>query len=164
MDSADAIKDWIAQNPELKNFDVPMLSDKENDIAGQFGVMLKNETDLPGYCANSVFIIDKYDKVRYHEALDQRMLIDIKEIKRIVRAFQATDNGQTIAMPTWKSDTDNVPNSRSAIRKIYQNSYGSKKGQVSQTQDKSSEDVVTKECDANSSWSYSYGMLACEPN
>lgn len=167
MDSAETIKDWIAQNPELAQFDVPMLSDKENDIAGQFGVLMTDEADHPGsgYCANAVFIIDKFDKVRYHEALDPRMMLDIKEIKRLVKAFRATDGGKTIALPTWKEESDSVANSRSAIRTRYKLMYGSRL--FIHVNDNKEEDVRTErsvECSDKSSWGYNYGVLKCDEN
>ena len=61
MDSYEVIQDWIKKTPELKHFDVPMLSDKENDLAGQFGCLFGEQMDGedhpgPGYCANAVFI------------------------------------------------------------------------------------------------------------
>ena len=62
MDSYEVIQDWIKKTPDLKDFDVPMLSDKKNDLAGQFGCLLgeqfKGEDHPgPGYCANSVSLL-----------------------------------------------------------------------------------------------------------
>ena len=40
MDSVETIKDWIRDTNGMSDFDVPMLSDKENDLARQFGVSI----------------------------------------------------------------------------------------------------------------------------
>ena len=52
-----------------------------------------NEMDHPGsgYCANSVFIIDKYDRVRYHPGLDARRRVQgLDELARVDNALKAT--------------------------------------------------------------------------
>ena len=118
MDSPQAIQDWTKTLPD---FDVPMLSDKENDIAKKFGVLMgTNEVDHPGsgYCANSVFVIDKFDRVRYHSVLDARCVHDLDELARVVNALKATDSGK-IAMAGWKGESDSVTNTRGEIMNWY---------------------------------------------
>ena len=119
MDSPQAIQDWTKALPD---FDVPMLSDKENDIAKKFGVLMtvKEEVDHPGsgYCANSVFVIDKFDRIRYQSILDARCLHDIDELARVVNALKATDSGK-LAMAGWKKDSDSVENTKSEIMNWY---------------------------------------------
>ena len=39
MDTTQAIFDWLDTNPDLKEFDVPLMSDKTADIGRQFGVL-----------------------------------------------------------------------------------------------------------------------------
>lgn len=124
MDSYEVIQDWIKKTPDLKDFDVPMLSDKKNDLAGQFGCLLgeqfKGEDHPgPGYCANSVFIVDGNDRVRYHSVLDARLGHDLDEIARVVKAFKATDGGSSLAMSTWKDSSDSVENSKDRIKEWY---------------------------------------------
>ena len=118
MDSPQAIQDWTKVLPD---FDVPMLSDKENDIAKKFGVLMgTNVMDHPGsgYCANAVFVIDKYDKVRYHSVLDARCVHDLDELARVVNALKATDSGK-LAMAGWKTESDSVANTRRDIMNWY---------------------------------------------
>jgi len=120
MDSPQAIQDWTK---DLPDFDVPMLSDKENDIAKKFGVLMgmgTNEMDHPGsgYCANSVFIIDKFDRVRYHSVIDARCAHDLNELARVVNALKATDSGK-LAMAGWKKESDSVTNTRREIMNWY---------------------------------------------
>ena len=118
MDSPQAIQDWTK---ELPDFDVPMLSDRENDIAKKFGVLMAtNEMDHPGsgYCANSVFVIDKFDRVRYHSVLDARCVHNLDELARVVNALKATDTGK-LAMAGWKTESDSVANTRREIMNWY---------------------------------------------
>ena len=124
MDSYEVIQDWLKKTPGLEEFDVPMLSDKKNDLAGQFGCLfgeqMKGEDHPgPGYCANAVFIIDRNDRVRYHEVLDARLMLDLDEIARVVRALMATDGGNKLAMPTWKDNSDSVMNSKEKVKEFY---------------------------------------------
>ena len=118
MDSPQTIQDWTK---DLPDFDVPMLSDRENDIAKKFGVLMEiNEMDHPGsgYCANSVFVIDKFDRVRYHSVLDARCVHDLDELARVVNALKATDSGK-LAMAGWKKESDSVANTRKEIMNWY---------------------------------------------
>ena len=118
MDSPQAIQDWTK---DLPDFDVPMLSDRENDIAKKFGVLMEiNEMDHPGsgYCANSAFVIDKFDRVRYHSVLDARCVHDLDELARVVNALKATDSGK-LAMAGWKRESDSVANTRKEILNWY---------------------------------------------
>ena len=126
MDSPQAIYDWVQEFPD---FDVPMMSDKENAIGEQFGVMMDWSPGLdhpgPGYCANAAFIVDKFDKVRYHSVLDARCVHDLDELARVVNALKATDNGK-LAMVDWKDDSYSIENSKEAIsewQREYDESY-----------------------------------------
>ena len=86
MDTTPAILDWLDINPDLKDFDVPLMSDKTADIARQFGVLqqcLGQEQTGAGFPANSVFIIDSMDRVRYHCVLDSRVAFNVGEIARL---------------------------------------------------------------------------------
>ena len=117
-DSPQAIQDWTKV---LADFDVPMLSDKENDIAKKFGVLMgTNVMDHPGsgYCANAVFVIDKFDKVRFHSVLDARCVHDLDELARVVDALKATDSGK-LAMAGWQKESDSVANTRREIMNWY---------------------------------------------
>ena len=184
MDSPQAIYDWVQEFPD---FDVPMMSDKENAIGEQFGVMMDWSPGLdhpgPGYCANAAFIVDKFDKVRYHSVLDARCVHDLDELARVVNALKATDNGK-LAMVDWKDDSYSVENSKEAISKWqreYDESYKArhttmmgkmrgwwggessdqgeaypKQAQVSMTDE--ALDNLTLE-NENQNWQYSFGRL-----
>ena len=124
MDSYEVIQDWLKKTPGLEEFDVPLMSDKKNDIAGQFGCLFGEQMDGedhpgPGYCANAVFIVDRNDRVRYHEVLDARLMLDLEEIARVVSALKATDSGDWLAMPTWKVNSDSVINSKENVKEWY---------------------------------------------
>ena len=127
MDSPQAIYDWVQEFPD---FDVPMMSDKENAIGEQFGVMMEWSPGLdhpgPGYCANAAFIVDRFDKVRYHSVLDARCVHDLDELARVVKALRATDEGM-LAMVDWKDDSNSVENSKKAILKWQEDYYESYK-------------------------------------
>ena len=127
MDSPQAIYDWVQEFPD---FDVPMMSDKENAIGEQFGVMMEWSPGLdhpgPGYCANAAFIVDRFDKVRYHSVLDARCVHDLDELARVVKALRATDEGM-LAMVDWKDDSNSVKNSKKAILKWQEDYYESYK-------------------------------------
>ena len=127
MDSPQAIYDWVQEFPD---FDVPMMSDKENAIGEQFGVMMEWSPGLdhpgPGYCANAAFIVDRFDKVRYHSVLDARCVHDLDELARVVKALRATDEGM-LAMVDWKDDSNSVENSKKAISKWQEDYYESYK-------------------------------------
>ena len=49
-----------------------------------------------GYPANSIFIVDSTDRVRYHAVLDTRVAFNVEEIARLVAAYQATDGGKVM--------------------------------------------------------------------
>jgi len=163
MDTTGTLMDWINSNPDLKNFDVPLMSDKNSDICRQFGVLQQGagqDDTGAGYPANSVFIIDSMDRVRYHCVLDSRVAFNLAEIARLVRAFQETDGGEGLAMSNWKKKEDTVTNKIDHIKHFYGVKYGGgkhvcedcpKKGEVSENQNhedlkktSSGGDVTTK--------------------
>jgi len=176
MDSAETIKDWIQNTNLMSDFDIPMLSDRENDLAGQFGVLMDSNTDHPGagYCANAVFIVDNFNKIRYHEVMDARMTHDIDELRRIVQALKITDLGEEIAMAGWQNKNDSVSNSRKEIKKWHELKYGKgakkleknmqfkddkKLDKEIQFEDPVNESDETKNENHMKSWSYSSGTL-----
>jgi len=127
MDTTSSLLDWINSNEDLKNFDVPLMSDKNSDICRQFGVLQQGagqDDTGAGYPANSVFIIDSMDRVRYHCVLDSRVAFNVAEIARLVRAFQETDGGEGLAMANWNKKEDTVINKISHIKHYYGTNYG----------------------------------------
>ena len=182
MDSAETIKDWIRNTNGMSDFDVPMLSDKENNLARQFGVLMDSNADHPGagYCANAVFIVDNFNRIRYHEVVDVKMMHDIDELKRIVQALKITDMGEKITMAGGKNSNDSVINSRKELKKWYEAKYG-KGGKILEILDTQPEDSVhdkkldkemplkdtvhdndntkNENIDCMKTWSYSSGTL-----
>ena len=63
-DTTQAILDWLDYNPDMKDYDVPLVSDKTADIGRQFGVLQQ--------C------------VRYHCVLDSRVAFNMGGIARLV--------------------------------------------------------------------------------
>ena len=45
---------------------------------------MDSNADHPGagYCANAVFIVDNFNRIRYHEVMDVKMMHDIDELTR----------------------------------------------------------------------------------
>jgi len=127
MDTIHSLFDWLDHNPGLKDFDVPLMSDKTAEIARQFGVLQQavgQEQTGAGFPANSVFIIDSKDMVRYHCVLDSRVAFNVAEIARIVRAFQASDKFHALAMADFKNEKDIVTNKIPNIKHYYGTKYG----------------------------------------
>jgi len=127
MDTIQTLFDWLDHNPDLKDFDVPLMSDKSAEIARQFGVLQQaagQEQTGAGFPANSVFIIDSKDMVRYHCVLDSRVAFNVAEIARLVRAFQATDKMKGLAMADFKNKEDIVTNKIPHIKHYYGIKYG----------------------------------------
>jgi len=130
LDTTHALFDWLDSDPELTGFDVPLMSDRKASICRQFGVLQQAQSGdqvKAGYPANSVFIIDSQDRVRYHCVLDSRVAFNVGEIARLVRAFQATDGGKSLAMADWKGEEDTVLNRIPNIKHYYGTKYGSGK-------------------------------------
>ena len=108
MDTTHALFSWLDTHPDLKDFDVPLMSDRDATISRAFGVLQKGFSSgqvklylfllLPqmrtGFPANSVFIVDGEDRVRHHTVLDSRVAFSVEEVARLVEAFRATDGGQ----------------------------------------------------------------------
>jgi len=127
IDTIQTLFDWLDHNPDLKDFDVPLMSDKPAEIARQFGVLQQaagQEQTGAGFPANSVFIIDSKDMVRYHCVLDSRVAFNVTEIARLVRAFQETDKTKGLAMADFKNKEDIVTNKIPNIKHYYGIKYG----------------------------------------
>ena len=120
VDSPHTVSNWLNSEEDLKEFDVPLMSDRNANICRQFGVYQESS----GYPANSVFIIDGNDRVRYHCVLDSRVGFNIEEITRLVKAFKETDGGKTLAMEGWKSKEDNVGNDIDSVKHFYAKMFG----------------------------------------
>ena len=130
MDTTQALFDWLDNNPALKDFDVPLMSDKNAMIARQFGVLQQavgQDHTGAGFPANSVFIIDDKDMVRYHCVLDSRVAFNVKEIARLVRAFQASDKSKGLAMVDFSKKENIVTNKIPDIKHYYGTRFGGKK-------------------------------------
>ena len=162
MDATETIIDWIQSEAELKEFDVPMLSDKCNDIGNLFGVLMSSGHDNPGpgYVSNAVFIVDCHDRVRYHAVLDAKLLHNIEEIQRIIHALRATDNGAGIAMANWKDKMDTVANNRKSVAQWYANNKMPKpvKDHLKTTTEKQ-EPGDLPQPQPNSLWEYKSGSM-----
>ena len=130
MDTTQALFDWLDNNPALKDFDVPLMSDKNASIARQFGVLQQaagQDHTGAGFPANSVFIIDSKDMVRYHCVLDSRVAFNVGEIARLVKAFQASDESKGLAMADFINKEDIVPNKIPNIKDYYGTKFAGKK-------------------------------------
>ena len=130
MDTTQALFDWLDNTPDLKNFDVPLMSDKDASIARQFGVLQQaagQDHTGAGFPANSVFIIDNKDMVRYHCVLDSRVAFNIGEIARLVRAFQASDKSKGLAMADFNNKEQIVTNKIPNIKHYYGTKFGGEK-------------------------------------
>merc|ERR1719334_878767 len=142
MDTTHALFEWLDGNEDLKEFNVPLMSDKNHSIAEQFGVLQHSQGQCHtgvGYPANSVFIIDSKDNVRYHCVLDSRVGFNIREIGRLVRAFMATDGGSSLAMTDLKEEKDAVKNAIPSIRNYYAAKYDGE--MVEEAEDTSKESI-----------------------
>ena len=149
MDTTTALFDWLDSNTELKDFNVPLMSDRDANISRRFGVLQKSfmpgqviDTSLTtpqmrsGFPANSVFIVDGEDRVRHHTVLDSRAAFSVDEVARLVAAYKATDGGQVsspattppqhLAMAGWKEEGDTVTNDVPSIQHFYGTKYGDK--------------------------------------
>merc|ERR550534_3677869 len=127
MDTTTSIFDWLDSNPDLKEFNVPLMSDRDAEISRAFGVIQRGFSAgqmLTGFPANSVFIVDSEDRVRHHTVLDPRVGWNLEEIARLVSAFRSTDGGQGLAMSGWQSAKDTVENKIPAIANFYMTVYG----------------------------------------
>ena len=130
MDTTQALFDWLDNDPDLKDFDVPLMSDKDARIARQFGVLQQavgQDHAGAGFPANSVFIIDSKDMVRYHCVLDSRVAFNVGEIARLVKAFQASDKSKGLAMADFINEEDIVPNKIPNIKHYYGSKVTGKK-------------------------------------
>ena len=130
MDTTQALFDWLDNNPALKDFDVPLMSDKNASIARQFGVLQQavgQDHTGAGFPANSVFIVDSKDMVRYHCVLDSRVAFNVGEIARLVKAFQASDKSKGLAMADFIKKEDIVSNKIPNIKDYYGTKFGGKK-------------------------------------
>jgi len=130
MDTTQALFDWLDNDPTLKNFDVPLMSDKDARIARQFGVLQHaagQDHAGAGFPANSVFIIDSKDMVRYHCVLDSRVAFNVGEIARLVKAFQASDKTKGLAMADFSNKEDIVSNKIPNIKHYYRTKFGGEK-------------------------------------
>eukprot|EP00091_Calanus_sinicus_P020790 TRINITY_DN5897_c0_g1_i1.p1 TRINITY_DN5897_c0_g1~~TRINITY_DN5897_c0_g1_i1.p1 ORF type:complete len:288 (-),score=126.14 TRINITY_DN5897_c0_g1_i1:65-928(-) len=153
MDTTPAILDWLNLNPDLKDFDVPLMSDKTADIARQFGVLqqsLGQEQTGAGFPANSVFIIDSMDRVRYHCVLDSRVAFNVGEVARLVRAFQASDEIKGLAMANFKEREDIITNKIPHIKHFYGSKFGGEKHTCEDCPKEVTEDVTDGEPDKKS--------------
>merc|ERR1719234_2236098 len=127
MDTTNSIFDWLDSNPDLKQFNVPLMSDRDAEISRAFGVIQRGYSDgqmMSGFPANSVFIVDSEDRVRHHTVLDPRVGWNIDEVARLVAAFRSTDGGQVLAMAGWEGEEDTVDNQIPAIAHFYATVYG----------------------------------------
>jgi len=127
MDTTTSIFDWLDSNPDLKEFNVPLMSDRDAEISRAFGVIQRGFSAgqmLTGFPANSVFIVDSEDRVRHHTVLDPRVGWNLEEVARLVSAFRSTDGGQGLAMSGWQSAKDTVENKIPAIANFYMTEYG----------------------------------------
>jgi len=130
MDTTQALFDWLDNDPALMDFDVPLMSDKSAMIARQFGVLQQavgQDHTGAGFPANSVFIIDSKDMVRYHCVLDSRVAFNVGEIARLVKAFQASDKSKGLAMADFSKQEDIVPNKIPNIKDYYGTKFDGKK-------------------------------------
>jgi len=127
MDTTNSIFDWLDSNPDLAEFNVPLMSDRDAEISRAFGVIQRGYSDgqmMSGFPANSVFIVDSKDRVRHQTVLDSRMGWNMEEVARLVAAYRATDGGEDLAMAGWKGEEDTVENQIPAIARFYRTVYG----------------------------------------
>jgi len=127
MDTTTSIFDWLDSNPDLKEFNVPLMSDRDAEISRAFGVIQRGFSAgqmLTGFPANSVFIVDSEDRVRHHTVLDPRVGWNLQEVARLVSAFRSTDGAQGLAMSGWQSMKNTVENKIPAIANFYISVYG----------------------------------------
>jgi len=127
MDTTNSIFDWLDSNPDLKEFNVPLMSDRDAEISRAFGVIQRGFSAgqmRSGFPANSVFIVDSEDRVRHHTVLDPRAGWNMEEVARLVAAYRQTDGGQHLAMAGWESEQDTVDNKIPAIAHFYATVYG----------------------------------------
>ena len=127
IDTTTTLFDWLYSEPELAECKVPLISDKAQTISRQLGVLLQEsgqDHTGAGFSANSVFIIDSIDRVRYHCVLDSRVAFNIEEVLRVVRALRVTDDGGKLAMAGFKKEEDAVNNEIRAIKNFYGTKFG----------------------------------------
>merc|ERR1719500_666310 len=127
MDTTNSIFDWLDSNPDLAEFNVPLMSDRDAEISRAFGVIQKGYSDgqmMSGFPANSVFIVDSEDRVRHQTVLDPRVGWNMEEVARLVAAYRDTDGGEGLAMAGWKVEQDTVENQIPAIARFYATVYG----------------------------------------
>jgi len=127
MDTTNSIFDWLDSNPDLRDFNVPLMSDRDAEISRAFGVIQRGYSDgqmMSGFPANSVFIVDSEDRVRHHTVLDPRVGWNMEEVTRLVAAYRDTEGGQGLAMAGWKEEQDTVDNQIPAIARFYATVYG----------------------------------------
>ena len=106
------------------------MSDKDARIARQFGVLQQGagqDHTGAGFPANSVFIIDNKDMVRYHCVLESRVAFNVEEIARLVRAFQASDKSKGLAMADFSNKDNIVTNKIPNIKHYYRTKFGGEK-------------------------------------
>ena len=94
MDTSQALFTWLDSHPNLKDFNIPLMSDRDATVSRSFGIIKKSFTSgqvtqscppgslikMPvemriGFPANSVFTVDGEDRVRHHTVLDSRVVI-----------------------------------------------------------------------------------------
>ena len=127
IDTTTTLFDWLDSEPELAECKVPLISDKAQTISRQLGVLLQEsgqDHTGAGFSANSVFIIDHVDRVRYHCVLDSRVAFNIEEVVRVMRALRTTDGGGKLAMAGFSKENDAVNNEIRAIENFYGRKYG----------------------------------------
>ena len=127
LDTSTALFSWLDSEPDLRDFNVPLMADRDAVISRAFGVLQKvfsSDQSKTGFPANAVFIVDDKDRVRHHTVLDSRVAFNVEEVARLVAAYRATDGGRGLAMADWREEGDTVANTIPAIQSYYSSPPG----------------------------------------
>ncbi|XP_013786087.1 peroxiredoxin 1-like [Limulus polyphemus] len=88
----------------LGNMKIPLLADKNLDIARAYGVLKEDE----GIAFRGLFIIDEHQKLRQITVNDLPVGRSVDETLRLVQAFQFTDKHGEVCPAGWKPGDDTM--------------------------------------------------------
>jgi peroxiredoxin (alkyl hydroperoxide reductase subunit C) len=78
---------WRKSHPDLRDLPFPMLSDLKRELAGQAGVLDKQE----GVALRATFIVDPQGTIRYAEVNDLNVGRNPSEVLRVLDALQTDE-------------------------------------------------------------------------
>jgi peroxiredoxin (alkyl hydroperoxide reductase subunit C) len=87
----------------LGDVNIPLVADISKDISRNYGVLVENpEDELYGAALRGLFIIDGNGIVRMAQINDAPVGRSVEETKRLVQAFQYTDEHGEVCPANWK--------------------------------------------------------------